>query len=180
MPAPAEVLEFWFNELHPDQWWAKDDELDQQIGERFGLYLHQAAAGELAHWRDEPEGRLAEIIVLDQFSRNIHRGKPASFAHDTVALVLAQEAIRVGAHLLLSPVQRSFLYLPYMHSESRLIQQQAIELYRENGIDENYQFALKHQAIIERFGRYPHRNDILGRRSTPAELEFLKQPDSGF
>ncbi|MDX1706059.1 DUF924 family protein [Pseudidiomarina sp.] len=180
MPAPAEVLQFWFHELQPDQWWAKDDKLDQQIAKRFAPCLDQAAAGELAHWRDEAEGRLAEIIVLDQFSRNIYRGKPEAFMQDRVALVLAQEAIRVGAHVLLSPVQRSFLYLPFMHSESRLIQQQAAELYRDNGIDENYRFALKHQAIIERFGRYPHRNETLGRESTPAERQFLKQPDSGF
>ncbi len=176
----AEVLKFWFEELEPQMWWVADPELDRRIRERFATTLEQAVAGELFAWRREPRGRLAEIIVLDQFSRNIHRSTPRAFAQDPVALVLAQEAIAARADRLLSPVERSFLYLPFMHSESRLIHERAEALYRENGIPGNYDFELKHKAVIDRFGRYPHRNSILGRASTAEELEFLKQPGSSF
>lgn len=176
----AEVLKFWFEELEPQMWWVADPELDRRIRERFATTLEQAVAGELFAWRREPRGRLAEIIVLDQFSRNIHRSTPRAFAQDPVALVLAQEAIAARADRLLSPVERSFLYLPFMHSESRLIHERAEALYRENGIPDNFEFELKHKAVIDRFGRYPHRNAILGRSSTAEELEFLKQPGSSF
>lgn len=176
----AEVLKFWFEELEPQMWWVADPELDRRIRERFATTLEQAVAGELFAWRREPRGRLAEIIVLDQFSRNIHRNTPRAFAQDPVALVLAQEAIAARADRLLSPVERSFLYLPFMHSESRLIHERAEALYRENGIPDNFEFELKHKAVIDRFGRYPHRNAILGRSSTAEELEFLKQPGSSF
>ncbi len=176
----AEVLKFWFEELEPQMWWVADPELDHRIRERFATTLEQAVAGELFAWRREPRGRLAEIIVLDQFSRNIHRSTPRAFAQDPVALVLAQEAIAARADRLLSPVERSFLYLPFMHSESRLIHERAEALYRENGIPDNFEFELKHKAVIDRFGRYPHRNAILGRSSTAEELEFLKQPGSSF
>ncbi|MCW8832764.1 MAG: DUF924 domain-containing protein, partial [Colwellia sp.] len=126
------------------------------------------------------QGRLAEIILLDQFSRNMYRDTPKSFAQDPLALALSQQAIQMGADKALTAVERSFLYMPFMHSESLLIHQQACQLYKDNGIDSNYQFELKHLAIIERFGRYPHRNKILGRESTPAEITFLTQPGSSF
>lgn len=122
----------------------------------------------------------AEIIVLDQFSRNIFRHTPQAFAYDSMALVLAQEAIDHGASQSLNAIERSFLYLPFMHSESQRIHQIAEQLFRSNGIDQNYEFELKHKAIIDRFGRYPHRNEILGRTSTAEEIEFLKQPNSSF
>ena len=175
-----EVLAFWFEEIKPRSWWVADPELDKTIRERFSRLLAQAARGELFPWRQEPKGRLAEIIVLDQFSRNIHRGTPLAFAQDVVALVLAQEAVAAGTHQALSSIERAFLFLPYMHSESGRIQGVAERLYREHAPPENYEFELKHKAIIDRFGRYPHRNAILGRASTPEEIEFLKLPDSGF
>ncbi|MBV2128709.1 DUF924 family protein [Arsukibacterium indicum] len=175
-----QVLDFWFSEIKPSQWWAKDSNFDQLIARRFGDVLQQAARGELYQWRKDVKGRLAEIIVLDQFSRNIYRDKPMAFAQDPMALVLAQEAVSSGALAQLTPDERSFLLLPYMHSESLAIHQLAEALYKDYAPDTNYQFELKHKVIIERFGRYPHRNAILGRTSTPGELEFLKQPGSGF
>lgn len=177
---PREVLDFWFGEIDPKLWFAADRGFDAQVRARFLPRLAQAAAGELYRWRRTPEGRLAEVIVLDQFPRNIHRGTPAAFAHDAMALVLAQEAVAAGALAALDPVQRSFLLLPYMHSESRAIHVVAEALYREHAPPLNHDFELKHKAIIDRFGRYPHRNAILGRPSTPEELEFLAQPGSGF
>jgi uncharacterized protein (DUF924 family) len=174
------VLQFWFEETSPESWWKKDSDFDNLIRDRFGTLLQQAAQGELSGWRETAPGRLAEIIVLDQFSRNIHRDTARAFAQDGMALVLAQEAIAAGADQMLPATERSFLYLPFMHSESPLIHQQAEALYRANGLQGNYEFELKHKAIIDRFGRYPHRNSILGRKSTTEELEFLQQPGSGF
>ncbi len=174
------VLAFWFEETEPGMWWASDPDFDRTIRDRFLPLLHQAARAELFSWRTQPKGRLAEIIVLDQFSRNIHRGTPAAFAQDPMALVLAQEAVGSGVHHSLSPAERGFLFLPYMHSESRLIHVQAETLYREHAPRQNHEFELKHKAIIDRFGRYPHRNQVLGRVSSVEEIEFLKQPGSGF
>jgi len=176
----TQVLDFWFDEIEPALWFKKDDDFDRLLHTRFSEILHAAAAGELAHWRETIEGRLAEVIVLDQFSRNLFRGTPRSFASDCMALVLAQEAIRTGQCEQLSPVQRGFLYLPFMHSESALIHQQALALYRELDNGDQLDFELRHKAIIDRFGRYPHRNAILGRVSTPEEEAFLLLPGSGF
>ena len=136
-----------------------------------------SGGGELAHWRDTIEGRLAEVIVLDQFSRNLFRGTPQSFACDGMALILAQEAIRSGECERLSREQRGFLYLPFMHSESPLIHQQALALYTELNNGDQLEFELRHKAIIDRFGRYPHRNAILGRTSTPEEEAFYNSLD---
>lgn len=170
------VLEFWFKTLQPADWYKKSVELDQRIREEFQGVHTQVTAGETAHWRDTPEGRLAEIIVLDQFSRNMFRGTPASFASDPLALVLAQEAVRSGDDKKLEDPERVFLYMPYMHSESLKIHDQAMKLY--DGLA-NLKYEKKHKAIIDRFGRYPHRNEILGRSSTPEEIEWMTT-NSGF
>ncbi|MFG6447847.1 DUF924 family protein [Roseateles sp. BYS180W] len=175
-----DVLNFWFETLEPAQWWRVDAALDQTIAQRFGALHRAACAGELYAWRDTPKGRLAEVIVLDQFSRNIHRGQPGAFAADPMALALAQEAVRQGADQALPIAQRAFLYMPYMHSESAAIHALAVELFAQHAPEGNHQAELAHKAIIDRFGRYPHRNAILGRSSTPEELEFLKQPGSSF
>jgi uncharacterized protein (DUF924 family) len=175
-----EVLEFWFTESGPKSWWAADTAFDERIRSRFAALYARATLGELHEWRDTPQGRLAEIIVLDQFSRNLHRGSAAAFAQDLAALVLAQEAVAAGVHRALDEVQRIFLLLPYMHSESRAIHVEAERLYREFAPAENLDFELRHKAIVDRFGRYPHRNAALGRESTPEEVEFLKQPGSSF
>ncbi|NMP31995.1 DUF924 domain-containing protein [Thalassotalea sp. M1531] len=175
-----EILTFWFNEISPQQWWQKDDEFDALIKKRFESIHHKAVNGELSHWRESALGSLAEVIVLDQFSRNIYRDKPQSFAFDSLALALAQNAIAKGFNAELDETKRSFLYLPFMHSESLVIHEQAVHLYKALGNAANLEFELKHKAIIEQFGRYPHRNEILGRKSTEAEIEFLKQPNSSF
>lgn len=175
-----DVLAFWFNEIAPQQWWQVDPAFDQLIRQRFNTLLQQAAAGELFGWRASAGGRLAEIIVLDQFSRNIYRGTPQAFSQDAIALVLAQEAVAAGTLAQLNADERNFLLMPYMHSESRAVHQQAEALFKDYAPANNYQFELKHKVIIDRFGRYPHRNSIVGRVSTAEEIEFLKQPGSGF
>lgn len=161
-------------------WWKADAALDRHIAARFRPTLEAAIRGELFGWRREPRGRLAEVIVLDQFSRNVYRETPRAFAQDPMALALAQEAVAAAADRHLTAIERSFLYLPFMHSESRAIHEWAERLYRANGIALNLEFELKHKAIVDRFGRYPHRNSILGRASTAEETEFLMQPDSSF
>ena len=175
-----EVISFWFEDINPKSWWAAAPDFDELVRGRFGQLLQLVSAGECCAWRSKPEGRLAEIIVLDQFSRNIHRGTAKAFSQDAMALALAQEAVAQGAHTVLSQTERSFLLLPYMHSESGVVHQMAEALYRNHAPEENYKFELRHKAIIDRFDRYPHRNEALGRTSTAAEVEFLKQPGSSF
>ena len=174
------VLDFWFKEATPKQWWTAAEDFDRQIDARFGAVLAAAQRCELYAWRETASGRLAEIIVLDQFSRNIHRGTARAFACDPLALALAQEALATGADRELEPLQRAFLYMPYMHSESPLIHAVALTLFSRPGLEDNLDFERRHKAIIDRFGRYPHRNAALGRASTAQELEFLKTPGSSF
>lgn len=174
------VLSFWFEEIDNACWWAKDQSFDNAISFRFGAIHTQASRCELFSWRAEPEGRLAEILILDQFSRNIYRDQPESFAYDSLALVLAQEAVSIRADRLLPSAMRNFLYMPFMHSESIVVHESARELFEANGDPRIMEFERRHREIIERFGRYPHRNSILGRRSTEQELEFLKQTGSSF
>ncbi|WP_048306028.1 DUF924 family protein [Halomonas sp. PR-M31] len=178
-PAQA-ILHFWFDETTPRQWFGKDDAFDRQISERFSSTLEAAIAGELWMWRCSPQGRLAEILVLDQFSRNIHRNQAAAFAQDPQALTLAQEAVAARADRHLKMVQRAFLYMPYMHSESLRIHDEALRLFDQAGLEDNLKYERRHREIIERFGRYPHRNEILGRESSIEEQAFLQQPGSSF
>jgi uncharacterized protein (DUF924 family) len=175
-----QIINFWFEETKPEQWWEKDKAFDALLVERFSELHTRASRCELFEWRKHPEGRLAEIIVLDQFSRNIFRDTPLAFVTDPMSLTLSQEAISCGADQALTPLQRSFLYMPFMHSESLQIHEVAVELYRNNGIQSNLDFELSHKKIIEKFGRYPHRNNIFGRQSTAEEIEFLSQPGSSF
>lgn len=175
-----QVLKFWFEEIDSSKWWQKDNDFDQLISDKFQATLEAASKCELFAWRHAAEGRLAEIIVLDQFSRNIYRDSAMAFSNDQLALALAQEAISLGADIEVKAEQRGFFYLPFMHSESPTIHETAVTLYQALGNQANLDFELKHKSIIDRFGRYPHRNDILGRKSTAEELTFLKQPGSGF
>lgn len=177
---PNDVLDFWFGEIQPKDWWIKSDAFDRTIQSRFGDYHAAAALGELYQWRNTAKGYLAEIIILDQFSRNIFRNTAQAFAYDAQALTLAQLAVQHEHDRELSLSERQFLYMPYMHSESKLIHQQAVPLFKSLGADKGYDFELKHKEIIDRFGRYPHRNEVLGRQSTEEEIEFLKQPGSSF
>jgi uncharacterized protein (DUF924 family) len=180
MLTAQDIINFWFNEIEPASWWRKDLQFDRLLSQKF-LQLHSAAAScELYTWRNTAHGRLAEIIILDQFSRNLFRDSAKAFAFDAQALVLAQEAIAMGTEKSLSTIEQSFLYMPFMHSESLKIHERAVELFTVLGNEGNLAFELKHKAIIERFGRYPHRNIMLGRTSTADELEFLTQPGSSF
>jgi uncharacterized protein (DUF924 family) len=175
-----DILNFWFKEIEQSQWWVKDLAFDQLIIDRFTTIHQSANACELFELRSSPKGRLTEIIVLDQFSRNMYRDKPRSFISDPLALALAQEAIAVGADKELSAVERNFLYMPFMHSESIAIHEVAVKLYLDNGVETSIDFENKHKVIIERFGRYPHRNIILNRKSSHEEIEFLTQANSSF
>ena len=161
-----EVLDFWFNEIDPDFWFQNDGEIDRLIETKFKDIHQQATKGELWAWRDTIEGRLDEIILLDQFSRNIYRGEATAFSNDTLALALAQEAIRTGEVNHLTTFERSFLNMPYMHSESLKFHEVAMELFQEEGMEGNLEFEIEHKEIIEKFGRYPYRNEVLGRKST--------------
>ena len=177
---PETLLDFWFNELERKQWYVQDSEVDHLIIERFLPVHSQAASGELYDWRSTIDGRLAEIIILDQFSRNIFRDKPEAFATDALALILSQEAISTPEKDALPNERRAFLYMPFMHSESKAIHEIALQLFSEPGVEGNLDFELRHKTIIDRFGRYPHRNKVLGRSSTPEEIEFLKEEGSSF
>ena len=174
------VLDFWFKEIDQQKWWVKDESFDELIRQRFIAVYQSAIRCELSSWRDSAAGRLAEIIVLDQFSRNMFRDTAMAFAQDGLALILAQEAVLQGADQELPLSQKIFLYMPFMHSESLVIHEQAVKLFSQQGMEYNLDFEFRHRTIIEQFGRYPHRNAILGRQSTPKELEFLKQPGSTF
>jgi uncharacterized protein (DUF924 family) len=177
---PGAVLSFWFVETAPRQWWTQSPEFDHVVAARFGA-LHRAASQcELAGWRATPEGRLAEVIVLDQFPRNMFRDDGRAFATDPLALALAQSAVQAGADRALEPQRRVFLYMPYMHSESRIVHETALALFEALGTADNLDYERRHKAIIDRFGRYPHRNAMLGRASTGEEIAFLKTPGSAF
>jgi uncharacterized protein (DUF924 family) len=193
MTTPDDVLEFWFP---PDParanklWWGKDEQLDAEIRERFGATLATAKAGELDHWADHARGRLALIVVLDQLSRNILRGDPETYAADEHARALTLRGLELGHDRELSPTERLFFYLPLEHSESLDDQERCVALMKQLAaeVDEDRRatftgyidYAIRHRDIIARFGRFPHRNAVLGRTSTPEELEFLTQPGSSF
>ena len=178
--SPVDILDFWFKECTPRDWFAKSDAFDRLIKHRFTAMHHKACNAELYEWRNTAHGRLAEIIIIDQFSRNIFRDKAQAFASDLLGIALSQEAINCGADQQLNPNEKSFLYMPLMHSESLVVHQLADKVFQQNGLEQNYEFELKHKVIIERFGRYPHRNAILGRSSTSEEIAFLQQPGSHF
>lgn len=173
-----EVLRFWFEELSDKEKWTSGAKLDKTIKDRFGETHRAASAGELWTWRDAPEGRLAEIIALDQFSRHIFRNESGAFSSDPIALVLAQEAVRCGADKAVDEQKRVFFYMPFMHSESSKVHEWANDLFSRLGGSRKHEDS--HKKIIDRFGRYPHRNSILGRKSTLEEEEYLeKHPSFG-
>ena len=175
-----EVLAFWFEELTPDDWFGGGDEVDDRIRERF-LALHEALRdGVPESWRATARGMLAAVIALDQFPRNMHRGDPRAFAADPTALALATEAVERSLDRTMSIDERKFLYLPFEHSEDPAVQAWSVELFATLGNEETLGYALRHKEIIDRFGRFPHRNEVLGRESTPEETAFLKEPDSSF
>jgi len=175
-----DVIKFWFEETTSAQKWIKDSSFDALIVQRFGDVHDKAVKGKLSSWRLNALGALAEIIILDQFSRNIYRDTKGAFANDNLALRLAEEAIEKGQDKEIDKAYLGFLYMPFMHSESLKVHECALELFKQEGLEGSYQYELKHKVIIDRFGRYPHRNHILGRDSTPEEIIFLTKPDSSF
>lgn len=186
-----EVLDFWFGKPNDEDcgkprkaWFIKNPEFDEEVRSRFLSTYYQAAAGELDHWKELPRSCLALIILLDQCPRNLFRGQPQAFATDSKALSIAQHAVSQGFDKKLLPVQRWFIYLPFEHSENLEHQRYCTELFSTLKDDpdssDTIDYAYRHMEVIERFGRFPHRNKILGRESTPEEEEFLKQPGSSF
>jgi uncharacterized protein (DUF924 family) len=174
------VIKFWFQDIEPRQRFKKDLEFDYLVTEIFFTLHDRAKKGALYAWREHPLDALAEIIILDQFSRNMFRDSIGAFATDTLALVLAQEAILRKFDIELNNEKKAFLYMPFMHSESAEIHEIAMYLFDKPGMEDNFNYEIKHKDIIDRFGRYPHRNEILGRESTDEELEFLKLSGSSF
>ncbi len=198
---PQEVLDYWFGALDPDSemipdkarqlWFQKSDATDQHIIEHFGDHIARAAAGAYDHWLDDPESRVAFVVLIDQFSRNAHRGSPLSWAFDAKCREVVREAYNNGHYDAVHPAKRVFLLLPLEHAEDLALQEECIERFealadsRESEEAREFyrswiEWAVKHRDIIARFGRFPHRNEIIGRESTPEEIEFLKQPGSGF
>ncbi len=177
---PDLILSFWFDEIEAVQWWRKDAGFDGTVAKRFGSLHRAACAGELFSWRTGARGRLAEILVLDQFSRNLFRDRPASFGSDPQALVLAQEAIAAGAIDQLPEREACFFLMPVMHSESLVIHDAYACWFLRPGFEKTLQSEQRHRSILERFGRYPHRNTILGRAPTEEEAAFLLSPGSAF
>lgn len=174
--AAAGVLEFWFDTLTPEQWWKRDDDVDTRIRERFSRLYESVSRHVPDDWLAIPAGRLAAVIVLDQFPRNMFRNDARAYGSDAAALALAEETIGMGWDSEIAPEKRAFLYMPYQHSEDAGMQARSVELFAALGDEENLDFAKKHKEIIDRFGRFPHRNSVLGRKSTPEEEEFLKAP----
>jgi uncharacterized protein (DUF924 family) len=185
-----EVLDFWFGrEGEPgygefrEAWFKRDPEFDQQIRSRFESLYEEAAAGELDGWKEEVGSCLALVILLDQFPRNMYRGDPRAYSTDCKAQEIAEYAVDMALDRELHPFQRVFLYMPFMHSEDLEHQRRSVELFRGlEGVAEadSAGYAVGHMKIIERFGRFPHRNEILGRQTTPEEAEFLTEPGSSF
>ncbi len=191
MSGPEEVLDFWFGREGEEGygefrevWFTKDPEFDQEVRDRFEPVYEEAAAGRLEGWKDEAQSCLALIIVLDQFPRNMFRGDPKMYATDEEARDAARYAVEQGYDRELAPFQRMFVYLPFEHSEDLEDQRRSVELFRalagEMGSEDLLGYAVRHMQIVERFGRFPHRNEILGRATAPEEAEFLSGPDSSF
>lgn len=174
LATPDEILAFWFEELGTEAWFRQSDEIDQICTDRFAATWEAASKAECAHWRADIHGRLAEVIVLDQFPRNMFRDSARAFSTDALALTLSQEALKAPDIDELSSERKAFLLMPFMHSESPVIHEDAVKLFAEPGLENNLEFELSHKAIIDRFGRYPHRNAVLGRASTAEEIEYLE------
>jgi uncharacterized protein (DUF924 family) len=191
MSSPQEVLDFWFGRegeegygKFREAWFNRDPEFDREIRDRFEPVYEEAAAGRLDHWKSEARSCLALIVVLDQFPRNMYRGDARMYAADEKAREAARHAVEHAYDRELSPYGRLFMYLPFEHSEELDDQRLSVELFRglatEMGSEDLLGYAVRHLEIVERFGRFPHRNEILGRRTTPEEMKFLSGPDSSF
>lgn len=195
--AAEDVLDFWLGPLdehgfsdddHRKRWFQKDESFDALLRERFGALHARAARGELDDWGETPRGRVALVILLDQMSRNLHRGTPAMYAHDDEALAIARRALEAGDDEVLEAQERYFLYMPFLHAEDGAAQERCVELFEQAQqelppeIAERFdpKWAVLHRDVVKRFGRFPHRNELLGRESTAEEEAFLKEPGSSF
>jgi len=172
MSRPADILAFW-REAGRDRWYEKDDGFDAEVRRRYLDLWHEAAAGKLSSWEASDDGALALVIVLDQFPRNMFRGDPRTYASDALAREVAGRAIDRGTDTRIDPVLVEFIYMPFMHSEALADQLRCVELFRKAGNSENLGYAERHADIVRRFGRFPHRNRLLGRATTPEEQAFL-------
>lgn len=197
-PAAAEaLLDYWLgplgehgfsDEAHRRRWFEKNQTFDESLRERFGELHAEGARGELDHWRQTPRGRIALVILLDQLSRNLYRDTPEMYACDETALAVAREAIDAGDEAVLAPQERYFLYMPFMHAEDPEAQARCVELFEctqkelpaEHADRFDPKWAVMHKEIVDRFGRFPHRNELLGRECTEEEAAFLEQPGSSF
>ncbi|MAQ70888.1 MAG: hypothetical protein CL565_01710 [Alphaproteobacteria bacterium] len=177
-----DILDFWFKETQPQQWFQKNEEFDELVRERFLESYEMARKGHLDDWKQDADGCLALCLLLDQFPRNMFRGSPQSFASDGQALLIAKYAISKGFDQVLQPVKQRFIYLPFEHSESMTDQKRSLELFEKMKQEDplSYEYALRHYKVIEEYGRFPHRNAILDRVSTPEEKEYLSKPGAGF
>lgn len=195
LPAQAQaVLDFWFlpagalgHDRPRPEWFRRDAAFDAAIRSQFSTLVDDALVDTLSNWGDGPDATLARILVLDQFTRNLFRGEARAFAGDAAALALATKLVGSGRDKNLPPMRRWFVFMPFMHSESLLEQERSVALFdalrreaQEAAFESAYGYALRHREIVERFGRFPHRNAALGRPSTPEEEEFLRQPGSSF
>jgi uncharacterized protein (DUF924 family) len=178
--ALEDVLALWFAPETARSWFEPDPALDAEIARRVGPLIEDAAAGRLDGWAETPRGALALCVLLDQFPRNVWRGTPRAFQHDHVARRVAGRALAARHDAVLTPQERLFLYLPFEHSECLADQERSVELMAGLGSDEWLDYARRHHAVIQRFGRFPHRNAVLGRPSTPEETAFLLEPGSSF
>jgi uncharacterized protein (DUF924 family) len=175
--APADIIDFWFSAESRERWFGSTPEYDAELRSRFGSSWQQARDGELADWESLPEGALALVIILDQFPLNMFRDQPESFSTEALSREIAARAVKAGFDRQLPDEQKVFLYLPWMHSEKLEDQDYVIGLFERAGLDENRKWATHHRDTVERFGRFPHRNAILGRESTPEEIDWLASPD---
>jgi len=171
---PQDIIDFWFKQSTPEQWFKRNDAFDETIRTRFSGIHAQAKVGELDSWAQTPPGALALVIILDQFSRNMFRNSSESFASDAQALAIAKAAVANGLDAQLEPMMRKFLFMPFMHSESLLVQDEGLKLFAQLDDPETMDYAKQHRKVIARFGRFPHRNEVLGRESTAEEIEFMR------
>ena len=179
-PPVAAILDFWFSPRARERWFSTDQAFDREIAERFGDAWRRVAGGDLAGWPRTADGVLALVILLDQLPRNMFRGDPRAYTTDEAARAFAAEALAQDVDAGLTAEERRFLYLPFMHSEEVADQRRCVELFAREGDENSLDYARRHLAIIERFGRFPHRNECLGRATTPEEAAFLKEPGSSF
>lgn len=177
---PQDIIQFWFKEHGAKDWFTGGEDFDKKIADKFTATHTAAHKGELFAWRTSPENRLAEIIVLDQFTRQLYRKDPRAFACDPIALTLAQEMVIRGDDMKLDEDWRTFAYMPYMHCESLVVHDEAMKLFGALPGENSLEYELKHRTMIEKFGRYPYRNQVLGRQNTPQEDEFLSAEHDSF